>query len=58
MDALCAAIQETIKRDERRKAGRGETFRRIWDLAGAGEWPDTPMADRATIPYLTEPWYC
>ena len=58
MDALCATIQETIKRDERRKASRGETFRKIWNLAGAGEWPDVPLADRATIPYLTEPWYC
>jgi radical SAM superfamily enzyme YgiQ (UPF0313 family) len=59
MDALCASIQETIKRDERSKAGRLETFRNIWDLAGTGEWPvDVPMASRATIPYLTEPWYC
>ena len=23
-----------------------------------GEFPDVPMAARATIPYLTEPWYC
>jgi radical SAM superfamily enzyme YgiQ (UPF0313 family) len=59
MDALCTKIQETVKRDERKRAGRMETFRRIWDLAGAGEWPvDVPMASRATIPYLTEPWYC
>jgi hypothetical protein len=36
-----------------------ETFRKIWDLAGTGEWPvDVPMVSRATIPYLTEPWYC
>ncbi len=59
MDTLCASIQETIKRDERRKAGRMETFRKIWDLAGTGEWPvDVPMVSRTTIPYLTEPWYC
>jgi len=58
VDALSAAIQETIKRAERRRMGRGEIFRKIWDLAGAGEFPDVPLADRATIPYLTEPWYC
>jgi radical SAM superfamily enzyme YgiQ (UPF0313 family) len=58
VDALCTAIQETIKRAERKRLGRGEIFRKIWDLAGAGEFPDVPLADRATIPYLTEPWYC
>jgi radical SAM superfamily enzyme YgiQ (UPF0313 family) len=58
MDRLAAAIQETIKREERRQAGRGEIFRRIWDLAQAGDFPQTPLPARATIPYLTEPWYC
>jgi hypothetical protein len=58
IDGLCTAIQETIKRAERRRETRGEIFRKIWDLAGAGEFPDVPLADRATIPYLTEPWYC
>jgi hypothetical protein len=59
VDALCAAIQETIKREERRRTPRLEIFRKIWDLAKAGEWPvDVPMAARATVPYLTEPWYC
>jgi hypothetical protein len=57
-DALCASIQETVKRAERKKEPREQIFRRIWDLAGAGEFPDVPLADRATIPYLTEPWYC
>ncbi|MGO9256023.1 MAG: CUAEP/CCAEP-tail radical SAM (seleno)protein [Bryobacteraceae bacterium] len=58
LDRLAAAIQETIKREERRQAGRGEIFRRIWDLAQAGDFPQTPLPARATIPYLTEPWYC
>lgn len=58
VDALCAAIQETIKREERRKTPRSQIFSRIWDLAGAGEFPEIALADRATIPYLTEPWYC
>ncbi|HEY1497736.1 MAG TPA: CUAEP/CCAEP-tail radical SAM protein, partial [Candidatus Solibacter sp.] len=58
LDRLCATIQETIKREEKHRTPRAEIFRQIWDLAGAGEFPDVPMADRATIPYLTEPWYC
>jgi len=58
LDALCATIQETIRRDERRQS-RWDIFRKIWELAQVGEFPvDAPMASRATIPYLTEPWYC
>jgi len=58
MDRLAAAIQETIKREERRQAGRPQIFRKIWDLAQAGEFPEEPRPARAAIPYLTEPWYC
>ena len=58
MDALCASIQETIKLAERRKVSRAEILRQIWNLAGEGRMPEQPMASRATIPYLTEPWYC
>ena len=59
MDALCASIQQQIRREERRRTPRMSIFRKIWDLAQAGEWPvDVPMESRATIPYLTEPWYC
>lgn len=58
VDLLSSAIQETIKREERRKSSRQDIFRRIWGLAETGEFPDVPMAARATIPYLTEPWYC
>ena len=58
LDALCSRMQETIKREEKRRAPRAEIFRQIWDLAQSGEFPDLPLAARATIPYLTEPWYC
>jgi radical SAM superfamily enzyme YgiQ (UPF0313 family) len=58
VDELAAALQKMIQREERRGGGRVEIFRQIWDLAGTGEFPDTPLASRATIPYLTEPWYC
>jgi len=52
-------VQDLIKRQERRRKTRWEIFRQIWDLAETGEFPvDAPMLSRATIPYLTEPWYC
>ena len=53
VDGLATAVQKIVQREKR------EAFRRVWDLAEAGPWPvDAPMLDRATIPYLTEPWYC
>jgi radical SAM superfamily enzyme YgiQ (UPF0313 family) len=58
VDELQSAVQETVKKQERRRAGRSEIFSEIWDLAGCGEFPEIPLAARATIPYLTEPWYC
>ncbi len=57
-DALAAAIQKAIQRAERKKLPRAEIFRQIWDLSGAGAFPELALPDRATIPYLTEPWYC
>lgn len=58
LDDLCAAMQRTIQQAERRHTGRADLFRIIWDMAECGEFPDLPLAARATIPYLTEPWYC
>jgi hypothetical protein len=58
VDRLWAGVQETVKREERRKSLRVQIFRRIGELASAGAFPDLPLVDRATIPYLTEPWYC
>jgi len=58
VDRLCGSIQQAIKRGEKRRMSRAVLFREIWNLAGSGEFPDVPLADRATIPYLTEPWYC
>jgi len=57
IDQLCAEIQTLIQREERRKASRIEIFSRIWALAH-GRPHDFHLASRATIPYLTEPWYC
>jgi radical SAM superfamily enzyme YgiQ (UPF0313 family) len=53
MDRLSAAVQSLAKS----KSPRHEIFAQICELAGCGSL-DVPLADRSTIPYLTEPWYC
>ena len=58
VDELARGIQELVKQEERRRTSRSAIFRKVWDLAGGGEFPDVPLAARATVPYLTEPWYC
>ena len=57
LDWLCAEIQKLVQREERRKATRSEIFSKIWELAH-GRPHDFHLASRATIPYLSEPWYC
>jgi radical SAM superfamily enzyme YgiQ (UPF0313 family) len=57
MDRLCADLCTIIRAADRRGAGRAEIFRLIWEEA-FGSWPDFMLPDRATVPYLTEPWYC
>jgi hypothetical protein len=52
MDILAADLQKLIRR-----VGRTEAFPLIWQRA-FGEPPDFHLPARATIPYLTEPWYC
>jgi hypothetical protein len=43
-------------------APRAGMFERVWNLAheAAGLVPPArePLAARATVPYLNEPWYC
>jgi hypothetical protein len=58
LDALCQELQVIIRRAEQRRLARADIFRRVLAAAGGAEFPDVPMAARATIPYLTEPWYC
>jgi hypothetical protein len=57
MDRLCQDLQGLIRKADRRGAGRAEIFRSIWERA-FGSWPDFLLPDRATVPYLNEPWYC
>jgi hypothetical protein len=49
MDRLCLALQDAIKREDKRKTPREEVFRQIWELSAAGEFPDVPRAARATM---------
>ena len=57
VDRLCGGMQELIKREEKRRQPRAAIFRQICELAGI-DAAETPRESRATIPYLTEPWYC
>ena len=58
LDRLQSGIQALIRTEERRHAPRIDIFRMIWSAAQTREFPEIPLAARATIPYLTEPWYC
>ncbi len=57
MDTLCADLQKLVRAADRRGTGWPATFRLICERA-FGTFPDFHLADRATVPYLTEPWYC
>lgn len=57
MDRLCADLQRMIRKADRQGLSRAEIFRLIWQRA-MGAFPDFVLPDRATVPYLTEPWYC
>jgi radical SAM superfamily enzyme YgiQ (UPF0313 family) len=58
LDQLCTGIQSAVQQGERRETGRAALFEKIWQMAECGVFPDLPLPARATIPYLTEPWYC
>ncbi|HEX9736941.1 MAG TPA: CUAEP/CCAEP-tail radical SAM protein [Thermoanaerobaculia bacterium] len=68
VDRLCEDLLEAIQEGQRRGETRRQIFQRVWQLAhqayeGSCELSFEvanlgQVADRATIPYLTEPWYC
>jgi radical SAM superfamily enzyme YgiQ (UPF0313 family) len=62
VDELCRVLQGAIHGAEKAGGTRREIFTRVWELAhrAAGQpAPQLPkLRARATIPYLTEPWYC
>jgi Radical SAM superfamily len=65
VDELCARVQNVVYEGARQNAARKKIFQRVAKIAYEFEGlepPDplesTDRPDRATIPYLTEPWYC
>ena len=64
VDALCEEIEEIAATGEKRKQSRQAIFARIWKAAHeavgmTAEFGTQPvLPSRATIPYLSEPWYC
>jgi hypothetical protein len=62
VDRLQLAVQELVAQAEAQGLGRREIFARIWGLVHAAMGVDAPvLADTgmgATIPRLSEPWYC
>ena len=63
VDALSQELQQIVHAGEKFNQSRPRIFERIEAVArraaGAPALPkQPPMVSRATIPYLTEPWYC
>jgi radical SAM superfamily enzyme YgiQ (UPF0313 family) len=66
VDELQRELEELVQRESKKGTTRGEIFAHIWKLtqrARGADFEETvpampPTAARATIPYLTEPWYC
>ena len=63
IDALSRELQQVVHAGEKLNQSRTRIFERIETaarrVAGATALPkQPPMISRASIPYLTEPWYC
>ena len=63
VDALHDVVSKIV--GVRINAERGDTFARVWRAAHEHARTEPPprrdlpvLASRATVPYLTEPWYC
>ncbi|MBV8205623.1 MAG: radical SAM protein, partial [Acidobacteria bacterium] len=60
VDELQAQVEQDVAAAGREGLSRSEAYSRIWNLAceasAASAMPELPA--RATIPFLTEPWYC
>jgi len=68
VDQLCADVLAAVQRGQKRGEGRREIYREVWTLAqgacGLAEREAlalpriTPTPPDATVPHLSEPWYC
>jgi radical SAM superfamily enzyme YgiQ (UPF0313 family) len=61
VDALQRQVESLVKKGTSSGLTRAEIFQEVWSVAQEiSEFPfeSLPRVSRATIPYLTEPWYC
>ena len=64
VDALAEEVQDIVATGEKLQRSRAATFQQIWRAATLAAGSSTeepalpPLASRATVPYLNEPWYC
>ena len=66
VDELQRQLEAAVHDASKRKISRTATFEIIWKLLQAAKNEERPLPippappgqNRATIPYLTEPWYC
>ena len=67
VDNLQRELEEMVHQESKRGAGRAEIFAQVWRLTHRAKGADSAeeamppplhLAARATVPYLTEPWYC
>ena len=59
VDDLQQRVMEAVAEGRRGGLGRREVVARVWEEAGAGgPAPLDEAVPVATVPYLTEPWYC
>jgi Asp-tRNA(Asn)/Glu-tRNA(Gln) amidotransferase C subunit len=64
VDELCEELQVLVASGEKLKRTRTGTFEKMWHAVSLAVRSDLmaqtskPLAARATVPYLNEPWYC
>lgn len=66
VDELQRQVEAVVELIGKHDVPRGEVFAAVRDVVRdfvrefepQGEWKAAPLPARATIPYLTEPWYC
>ncbi len=66
VDELQRQVEAAVQDASKRKISRSATFEIVWDLLQKAKRESRPLPtpavppaqNRATIPYLTEPWYC
>jgi radical SAM superfamily enzyme YgiQ (UPF0313 family) len=64
IDQLGDELQEVVATSEKLKRSRSATFEKMWRVVrqaankDADERMQPVLASRATVPYLSEPWYC